>query len=153
MKNSPRPLFLLHQTLHLAQYLRLGSGLLATAKPRFGRLVISHSREHVSTVQWWWALYHSSWRLALRMVILGSCADAWTWKSISGSSQQKVIVLTLLPAAIRNSVVGEDRGFLRVSALDGPILRLCGLTLHGWAIVAPRHFHFTITALTGNTFD
>jgi hypothetical protein len=25
---------------------------------------------------------------------------------------------------------------------------LCGLPLCGWAIVAPRHFHFTITGLT-----
>ena len=25
---------------------------------------------------------------------------------------------------------------------------LCGLPLHGWAVVAPRRFHFTITAIT-----
>lgn len=33
---------------------------------------------------------------------------------------------------------------------------LCGIPLHGWAVVAPRYFHITITAqlqLTGATLD
>uniref|UniRef100_A0A8C8M514 Lipid droplet-associated hydrolase n=1 Tax=Oncorhynchus tshawytscha TaxID=74940 RepID=A0A8C8M514_ONCTS len=35
MKNSPRPLFLIHQTLQLALYFGAGSVFLASAKPRF----------------------------------------------------------------------------------------------------------------------
>jgi hypothetical protein len=52
---SPRPLFLLHQTLQLALCIGAGSVLLASAKPRFVRRntrwwsVIHHSRERVST--------------------------------------------------------------------------------------------------------
>ena len=55
MKNSPRPLFLFHQTLQLALYIGAGSILLAAAKPRFVRWtarwgsVNHHSRERVST--------------------------------------------------------------------------------------------------------
>jgi hypothetical protein len=54
MENSPRPLFLLHQALQLAQIIGSGSILLSYAKPRLVRLtarwwnVIHHSREHVS---------------------------------------------------------------------------------------------------------
>jgi hypothetical protein len=33
------------------------------------------------------------------------------------------------------------------SAIGGPVLSLCGLPLHGWSVVAPRRFFFTITAL------
>ena len=55
MLNSPRPLFLLHQTLQLALCIRVCSILLASAKPRFVRRtarwwsVVHHSRECVST--------------------------------------------------------------------------------------------------------
>ena len=38
---------------------------------------------------------------------------------------------------------------LSSSALGGPrSVSFCGLPLRGWAVVAPRRFHFTITALT-----
>jgi hypothetical protein len=55
MKNCPRPLFLLHQTLKLALYIGAGSVLLASVKLRFirwtarWRNVIHHSRERVSS--------------------------------------------------------------------------------------------------------
>jgi len=55
MKNSLRPLFLLHQTLQLALCIWAGSVLLASAKPTFIRQtarwwsVIPHSRELVCT--------------------------------------------------------------------------------------------------------
>ena len=55
MKNSPRPLFLLRQTLQLTVCIGAGNVLLAPTKPRFVRRtarwwnVIHHSRERVST--------------------------------------------------------------------------------------------------------
>jgi hypothetical protein len=55
----------------------------------------------------------------------------------------------VLPEAVWNSVVGvasEDIRFLRASALGrSHSVSLCGLKV---CIVAPKHFHFTITALT-----
>jgi hypothetical protein len=76
------------------------------------------------------------------------------WRPISWSFQRTVIVLTLLPEAVWNSVVSvayKDRRFLRAthfSTQRSHSVSLCGLPLHRWAVVAPRHFHFTITALT-----
>ena len=96
------------------------------------------------------ALHHSSWHLALRVVILGLCASALPWKPISWSSWRTVLVLMWLPEAVWNYVVSvatKDRRFLRASTRRSHSVRLCGLPLRGWA-VAPRHFHFTITALT-----
>jgi hypothetical protein len=87
-----------------------------------------------SRVQWWRALPHSSQRLALRMVILVLWAAAQPWKPISWSSRRTVLVLTLI--------------FTHYSTPQFRSVSLCGLPLHGWAIVAPRHSHFTITALT-----
>ena len=49
------------------------------------------------------------------------------------------------------SVATEDRPFLHAkcfSTLQFCSVSVCGLPLQGWAIAAPRHFHFTITALT-----
>ena len=106
-----------------------------------------------SRVQWWWALHPSSQRLALHMVILGLCEAAGPCKPISLSSRRTVIVLSLLPEAVWNSVVSvatENRRFLcttRFGTQWSCSVSLCGLQLHGWAVVAPRHFHFTITAL------
>ena len=37
---------------------------------------------------------------------------------------------------------------LHFSTRQSNSVSFCGLPLHGWAVVAPRHFHFTITALT-----
>ena len=45
----------------------------------------------------------------------------------------------------------EDRPFLCVTRLSNRRSRsvsLCGLPLHGWAVVAPIRFHFTITELS-----
>ena len=102
MKNSPRPLFLLHQTLELALCIGAASVLLASAKHRFfcrtarWWSVIQRSRFHCSRVQWRRALRHSSQRLVLHMVIFGLCAAGRPWKLISWSSRQTVIVVMLL---------------------------------------------------------
>jgi hypothetical protein len=118
---------------------------------------------HCSRVQWQWALHHSSRRLALRIVIFGLCATQ-PWKPISWSSRQTAIVLMLIPEAVWNLVVSvatEDRQFIRAtwfSTLRSRSVSLCGLPLRGWAVVAPRHVHFIITALNraalvGKKFD
>ena len=86
MKNSPRPLLLLHQTLPLALCIEAGCVLLAPAKHRFVRL----------TGRWWRRFLCTA------------------WFSIQWSST----------------------------------VSLCGLPLHGWDVVSPRHFQITITALT-----
>jgi hypothetical protein len=60
----------------------------------------------------------------------------------------------LLPEAVWNSgvsVATEDRPFLLAalfSTRQSHSVSLCGLSLCGRAVVAPRRFHFTITALT-----
>ena len=88
------------------------------------------------------------------MVIFGFCAAARPWKPISWSSRRTVLVLMLFPQAVWNSVVSvatEDRLFLRTTHFSirrSRSVSLCGLPLRGWAVVAPRHIHFTITALT-----
>jgi hypothetical protein len=75
-------------------------------------------------------------------------------KLFSLFSWQRVTVLTLLPDAIWNSVVcvpTKDRRFLgtmRFRTRWSHSVSLCGLPLRGWAVVAPRRFHFTIAALT-----
>jgi hypothetical protein len=92
--------------------------------------------------------------LALCMEILGLCAAALSWKSISWSSRRTVIVLTLLPEAVWNSVVSvatEDRRFLHATSFStrrSHSVSLCCLPPHVWAVVAHRHFYFTITAHT-----
>ena len=83
---------------------------------------------HCSRVQWRRALHHSGQHLAMHMVILGLCAAARPWKPISWSS--------LFLSAVRFST----RRSRSVS--------LCVLPLCSWAVVAPRRFHVTITALT-----
>ena len=60
----------------------------------------------------------------------------------------------LLQKAVWNSVVSvanKDRWFLcatRFSTQQSRSVSLCGLPLRGWAVVDPKSFHFTITALT-----
>ena len=107
---------------------------------------------HCSRVQWQRALHHSNRRLALCLVMLGLCAAAQTWKLISWSSRWTVIVPTLLPEAVGNlSVATEDRWFLcamRLSTQQSRPVSFCGRPFRGWAVVAPRRIHFTITALT-----
>ena len=56
---------------------------------------------------------------------------------------------SLLTLVVR--VAKEDRRFLHsmlFSIRRSRYVSLCGLPLHGWAVVAPRRFHFTITAVT-----
>ena len=142
MRNIPRPLFLFHQTWQLALCIGTGSILLASTKPRFVRRtarwwsVIHYSREGFSTAPEsnGWALHHSSRCLALRMVTWGLCAATRPWKPISWSSRRTVLVLTLLPEAVRNSVsvATKDRGFLRPMCFSTPpfcSVSLCGLPL------------------------
>jgi hypothetical protein len=111
---------------------------------------LQRTRFHCSRVQWWQALHHSSLRLALHTVILGLCAAARPWKPISWSSRQN----SSCAEAVWNSVMSfasEDRRFLqamRFSTRRSCSVSLCGLPLRSWAVVAPRSFHFTITALT-----
>jgi hypothetical protein len=66
------------------------------------------------------------------------CAAARPLKPISRSSLRTVIVLTLLPGQMRCALQHQ---------LSHSV-SLCGLSLRGCAIVAPRHFQFTKTALT-----
>ena len=125
------------------------SVLLESVKPRFCKMVkhdssLQRTHFHFSRVQWRQALHHSSRCLALCMVILGLCAAGQPGKPISWSSQRAFLVMALLPKAVWNLVVSvetEDRP-------SSHSVSLCGLPLHGWAVVAPRCFHFTITALT-----
>ena len=117
MTNSPRPLFLLHQTLQLAVCIQAGSVLLAFAKPRFVR----------RTARWWSMIHHSR-----------ECVS-----TAPESNEGKLCTVV--------SVATEDRRFLRATrfnTLQSRSVSLCGLPLRGWTCVAPRYFHFTITALT-----
>ena len=147
MKKSPRPLFNLHQTWQLAICIRAGSILLASAKPKFIRRtarswsMIHYSRERFSTAPMG----------ASVTPLQPTYVAARPWKPISWSSWQ---VPKLLPETVWNSVVRiatEDRPFLRAtcfSTWQSRSLSLLGLPLCSWAVVAPRHFHFTIAALT-----
>jgi hypothetical protein len=96
-------------------------------------------RFHCSRIQWRRALHHSSQRMALCMVILGLCAAAQPWKHISWSSPRTVIVQTLLPEAVWNSVVSVASYALQHSA--GPFCELvCPTTLQ---LSSCCFFHFT----------
>ena len=108
---------------------------------------LQKTRFHGTRVQWQWALHHSNWRLALRMVILGLCAAARPWKHISGSSHQTVLVLTLLPESVWNSVVNvatDDRLFFHTthySTQRSHSVNLCGsetFPLHKTALTVDR---------------
>ena len=91
--------------------------------------------------------FHCSSRcLELRMVILGLCAADRPWKPILWSASMSVLVLTLIPEVV--SVVAKNRCATLFHTRRSRSVSLCGLPLCGWAVVAPRCFHFTITALT-----
>jgi hypothetical protein len=151
MKNSLRPLFLLHQTLQLTLCIGAGSILLASTKSLSVRQTarwwgVIYQRFHCTKVQRRRVLHHSSRHLALRMVSLGLCVAARPWKPIWWSSRRTVFELMFLPEAVWNLVVSvatEDR-----QSLQSCSVCLCDLPLRGWAIVAHRRFHFTMTALT-----
>jgi hypothetical protein len=114
---------------------------------------------HCSRVQRQGALHHFSRRLALRMVILGLCAAARPWKPISWSSWRTVIVDEQFLCWLCSrgslelvvSVATDVRQFvctMRFSTQRSLSVSLCGLPRRGWAVVAPRCLHFTITAVT-----
>jgi hypothetical protein len=92
-------------------------------------LSLQRTHFHCSRVQWQRALHHSSWRLALRM-ILGLCAAAQPWKPISRSSRRTVIVLMLLPEAVCKSVVSvatEDSRIFNSGVLQHSAVPFCEL--------------------------
>ena len=57
MKNSPRPLFPLHQTLQLARCIRAGGVLLASTKRRYVR----------RNARWWSMIHHSIERISIAL--------------------------------------------------------------------------------------
>jgi hypothetical protein len=137
MKNS------LDQTLQLALRIRLGSVLLASAKPRLVRW----------TSRWWSGIHHSIKRVStspesnvgeLRLVCGCSATETHFMKLWT------VIVLMLIPEAVWNLVVSvatEDRWFLRTALFiiqQSRSVSLCGPPLRGWVVGAPRCFHFTV---------
>jgi hypothetical protein len=151
----------LHQTLQQALCIGECSILLTSAKPRFV----------CRTARWWSVIHHSRKRISTApesngselyitpadaWLCLGLCVAARPWKPISWSCRRTVIVLKLLPEAVWNSVVSvatENRRFLHITCFStwgSRSVSLCGLPLRGWAVVAPRCFHLTITALTVN---
>jgi hypothetical protein len=132
MKNSTRPLFLLHETLHLALCIQAGSVLLASAKLRFVRWAAS--TQHTFT------LLESNGRcftplqqtLGIAHGDLKLMCGCSAMKPISWSSRRTVIVLTLLPEAVWNSVVSvatEDKLFLRAARFSTQLSRSVSLPL------------------------
>ena len=112
-------------------------------------LPLQRTRFHWSRVQWRWAIVYTT------------PTDTWycAWLSYAcvrllghGKPFHEAPVLALLPEAVWNSVVSvATRGqtsFMRYSTRRSCSVSLCGLPLFSWAFVAPRHFHFTIPALT-----
>jgi hypothetical protein len=85
----------------------------------------------------------------LRLVCGCSAMETHFMKLPTNSS-----VLLLLPETVWNSVVSvaiEDTQFLSATCFNtrwSHSVSLCGLPLCGWAVVAPRCFHFALTALT-----
>ena len=154
MKN--RPLFLLRQTLQLALWIRAGGVVLASTKPRFIGW----------TARWWNAfpllqspLVESFTPLQLMLGIAHR-----KFRLVCGCSVMETNLMKLQMsssctefASRGSSELGSEccnRGqtiFTRyaLSALGGTrSVRLYDLALRGWDNVAPRCFHFTITAVT-----
>ena len=102
-------------------------------------------------VQWRWALHHFSQHPALHMVILGLFAAALPWKPISWSSRTNSYCVDLASrGSLEISSECCNRGhtvFMRFSTRWSRSVSLCDLPLRCGAVVAPRRFHFTITAL------
>jgi hypothetical protein len=119
------PLFLLQQTVQLVLCTGAGSVLLASAKPRSpvwtarGWSVIHHAKEHVST-----APESNGGELYT------TPANAWHCAWLSQACMR----------------LGSE--CCNFSTRRSCSVSLCGLPLCRWAVVAPRRFHFTITALT-----
>ena len=143
MKNSHRPLFLLHQTLQLALCIGAGRVLLASTKPRVvcgitsWWSVIHHSRERVSTAP-------TAVSFILLQPTLGIAHG--DLRLVRGCSALETHFMKLLMNSYSADVA--SRVSLEISTRWSRSVSLCGLPLCGWAVVAPRCFHFTITALT-----
>ena len=115
---------------------------------------LQRTRFHCYRNQWRWAIHHSNQRLGIvhgdLRLVCGCLAMETNFMKLL---IQTVLLLKLLPEAVWNSVVSaaiEDRQSLRAMSFStrrSRSLSLCGLPLHSWAVVAPRCFHFTITAL------
>ena len=105
---------------------------------------------HCSRVQWRWALHHFRRRLALHMVILGLCAAAWAMETNVMKLQMNSSCADVASRGgleLSSECCNRGQMILHASALGGPVLWAC-VPLHGWAVVAPRCFYFTIKALT-----
>ena len=161
IKKSPRPLFLLHQTLQLALYIGPGRVMLASSKPR-----LVHR-----TAMWWSVIHHSSKGIftapesngggftplqpilgiahgGLRLVCSCLAMETHFMKLPTNSYFADVTSTGSLELGSECCNRGQamfTRYRLQHSSLS---LSLCGLPLCGCAIVEPRHLHFTITALT-----
>ena len=149
MINSPRPLFLLHQTIQLALCIQVGRVLLASTKPRWihwtGEAWFTTAENTLPLLQSpplppTLGIAHSDLRL-----VCGCLAMETHFMMLPINIYCAVFVWKLVL-----SVATKDRQFLRATRFSTRRSRsvsLCDLPLCGWAVVAPVHFHFTITAL------
>jgi hypothetical protein len=160
MNISPRLLFLLAQTLQLALCSRAGNVLLASAKRKFilrtarWWSVIHHSRERISTVPEsnGGKLYTTpaeAWHCDLRLVCGCSAMETHFIKVSTNSycaDGASRVRLELCSECCNWGQTVFMRYVLQHSAV--PFCELVWPTIRSWAVVAPRRFHFTITALT-----
>jgi hypothetical protein len=134
--------------------IRAGSVLLASAKPRFvywpvrWGSVIHHSRECVSTAPMVFTPLQLTLGIAHGDLVCGCLAMETHFIKLPTNSY-------CADVASRGSLeLGSEccnRGqtiFTHYALQCSRSVSLCGLPLCGRAIIAPRRFHFTITALT-----
>ena len=125
MKNSPRPLFLLHQTLQLALCIRAGSFL----TPLQTKLSIAHGDLRLVCVCLAMETHF------MKLPTNRSCANVASRGNLELGSEccnRRQAIFTC---------------YMLFSTLQSRSVSLCGLPLRSWAVVDPRNFHFTITAL------
>jgi hypothetical protein len=112
------------------------------------------TRFQLSTVPWRCSLHHFMRRLASAGEMFGLWAAACPWNSIPLNSRHTVMVLAGQFIALRNSVVIVSFDVRLVSRTTFFSARRllsvikCGLPGHGFLVVMPSHFHFTITSPT-----
>jgi hypothetical protein len=158
MKNSPRPLFLLHQILQLALCTWAGKVLLASGKPRFVHL----------TARWWSVTQENVFPLLQRPMAASFTPLQPTLgiahgdlRLVCGCSAMETHFILLATNSFCDDVA--SRGSLELcseccnwgqtiftsySTRRSRSVSLCGLPLCCWAVVGPRCFHYTKTALT-----
>lgn len=161
MKNSPRPLFLLHQTLQWAICILSGSALLASDKPKF--IGLPDGEAWFITPENVFLLLQSPMAVSLTslqstigiahcvcmFVCNCSAMETHFMKLPTNSSCTDVASRGSLELGSECCNRGQmifTRYVLQHSA--APFCELVWPTTRGWAVVTPRRFHFTITALT-----